>query len=81
MVFHEVGQAPGIGGEVAFPVVGLGHGEVEDVVGVFGQRPQVTSDEIDRDALDAGGLELGARRHVAESRCTDHSVVPGQGNG
>ena len=59
VMLHEVGQAAAVGRQVPLPVVGLGDGEMEDVVGVLGQLAHVTRHQVDRDALDAGGLELG----------------------
>ena len=37
VVLHEIGQAAAVGRQVLLPVVRLGHGEVEHVVGVSGQ--------------------------------------------
>ena len=41
VMLHEVGQPPAVGRQVLRPVVGLGDGEVEHVLGVLGQSSHV----------------------------------------
>ena len=41
VVLHQVGQAAAVGPQVLLPLVRLGHGEVDDVVGVGGQAGHV----------------------------------------
>ena len=78
MVLHEIRQAAAVGRQVQLPVVGLRHREVEDVVRVLRQPPDVARDEVDRHALDAGVLQLRPGCRVGEARRPDDPVATGQ---
>ena len=57
VVLHQPGQPAAVGPQVAVPVVGLGHGEVNDVVGVGGKGAHVPGGQVDGDAADPGRLQ------------------------
>ncbi len=78
VVLHQPGEAPAVGAEVALPVVRLGDGEVDHVVGVLGEPGHVAGDEVDRDAPDPGPLEAALRLRVREAGRADHLVGAGQ---
>ena len=81
VVLHQPGQAAAVGLEVEVPVVGLGHGEVDDVVGVGREAADIAAGQIDRHAAHPGRFEPGPGRRVLEPGRPHHLVVPGQGHG
>ncbi len=79
VVLHQPGQAPAVGLEVEVPVVGLGHGEVDHVVGIPRQAGHVAGRQVDGDAADPRLLEPGPGRLILEAGGPHHLVLAGQG--
>ena len=81
MVFHQGRQSAAVGRQVTVPVVGLGNGEIQDVLGVGRQAGHITLDQVDRHTVDPCRLEFCTCSGVGESGGTNDAVVPGQGQG
>ena len=81
VVLHQPGQAAAVGLEVAVPVVGLGDGEIDHVVGIGGKPTHVAGGQIDGNAAHPRRLQPLTGGIVPEPGGPHHTVLLGQGDG